>query len=434
MLFSPRFGFNWDVTGTGNTLVRGGVGMFSGRVPFVWLSNAFTGTGGEQLTLICTGTAVPTPTADLDQLPTSCASGGPPTAPTANIVYANPDLKFQQALKYSIGFDHRLPGGVVASVDFLYTKNYSTLYIDDVNLNEGAANAEGRVMYGTIAAGSSTTSRVRKSSSFGSVLEHSNKDAGFNKLLTAQLNKRFSNGLEFGAAYTYSQTKDVFSMTSSIAFSNFNFTSLDGTLANRNLRTSAFDTPHKVLLSTIINLPLGFATSLLYTGTAGTPYGYVVTQDANADGVNGNDMIYIPRSAGEISLTVPADFDRLNVWLAGEKCLVEQRGKLMERNSCRNPWTHFVDFRLGKRINTFNGQGMEITADIFNLLNLINGDWGLNRQTSGFEAATGVLNVAGWDATNNRPRYSVPSTLPSRERVQVGSARWRMQLGIKYVW
>jgi len=57
----------------------------------------------------------------------------------------------------------------------------------------------------------------------------------------------------------------------------------------------------------------------------------------------------------------------------------------------------------------------------------------LNRQTSSFEEATGVLNVAGWDATNNRPRYSVPGTLPSRERVQVGSSRWRMQLGLKYV-
>jgi hypothetical protein len=76
---------------------------------------------------------------------------------------------------------------------------------------------------------------------------------------------------------------------------------------------------------------------------------------------------------------------------------------------------------------------MEITADVFNFLNLLNGDWGLNRETSPFEEATGVLNVAGWDAANNRPRYSVPSSLPSRERVQVGSARWRMQLGVKYV-
>lgn len=433
LLFSPRLGFNWDLAGTGSTVVRGGIGMFSGRVPFVWLSNAFTGTGGEQVTLICTGTAVPTVTADVNNLPTSCAAGGPPTPPLPSIVAVDSDFKFQQALKYSLGLDHRLPGGVVASIDFLHTRNYNTLYIDDVNLIGGTANSEGRVMYGTIAASSSSTTQNRHSSAFRSVLEHTNKDEGYNTLITGQLNKQFSNGLEFGAAYTWSQTKDVYTLTSSIAFSNFNFTALDGTLADRNLRTSGFDVPHKITLRGTAGLPLGFTFSALYTATAGLPYAYVVTQDANADGVLGNDMLYIPNGATEISLSTPADFDRLNLWLAGEQCLVEQRGQLMERNSCRNPWTKFLDVRLAKRINTFGSQALEVTWDTFNVLNLINSDWGLNRQTSGFEAATGVLNVAGWDTAANRPRYSVPSTLPSRERVSVGSSRWRIQLGLKYV-
>lgn len=433
-LFSPRLGFNWDIANDGVTLVRGGVGMFSGRVPFVWLSNAFTGTGGEQVTLICTGGGVPTPTADLDNLPTACAAGGPPSPPTPSVVPVSSDFKFQQALKYSIGVDRRLPGGVVASLDFLHTRNYNTMYINDVNLTEGTANAEGRVMYGTIAASSSSTTQSRKSSDFRQVLLHTNEDQGYSTLITAQLNKRFANNLEFSAAYTWSETKDVYSLTSSIASSNFNFTSLDGTLASRNLRTSGFDTPHKVMLSGSANLPLGFLLSLLYTGTAGTPYAYVVNNDANADGVFGNDLIYIPQSSSDISLTNAADFDRLNLFLAGDECLFAQRGRVMERNSCRNPWTHFVDFRMAKRVETFGGQAMEITADIFNLLNLINGDWGLNRQTSGFESATGLLNVAGWDAAKNRPRYSVPSSLPSRDRVAVGNSRWRMQLGLRYAW
>jgi len=433
VLVSPRLGFNWDLSGKGNTIVRGGVGMFSGRVPFVWLSNAFTGTGGEQLTLICTGDAVPAVTADVDNLPSACATGGPPAPPLANIVAVAPDFKFQQALKYSVGLDQRLPGGVVASLDFLHTRNYNTLYIDDVNLVEGAANAEGRVMYGTIAATSSSTTQNRKSTGFRQVLEHSNVDEGYNTLVTAQLNKRFSGGLEFGAAYTWSETKDVYSLTSSIASSNFNFTALDGTLAHRNLRTSGFDTPQKITLSGSANLPFGFLFSALYTATAGLPYGYVVTQDANADGVFGNDMIYIPNGPNDISLSNAADFDRLDAWLDGEECLVEQRGKVMERNSCRNPWTKFLDIRLATRINTFGSQAMEISWDTFNFLNLLNDEWGLNRQTSAFEAATGVLNVAGWDTANNRPRYSVPSALPGRERVQVASSRWRIQLGVKYL-
>jgi hypothetical protein len=432
-LWAPRLGFNWDVSGTSNTIVRGGVGMFSGRVPYVWLSNAFTGTGGEQVTLICTGAGVPAVTADVSALPQTCAGGGPPTPPLANIVAVDPSFQFQQALKYSIGLDQRLPGGMVGSLDFLYTKNYNTLYINDVNLVEGAANGEGRVMYGTIAAASSSTTQNRKTTAVRQVLLHTNEDAGYNALVTAQVNKLFSNGLEFGVAYTYSKTKDVYSLTSSIASSNFNFTSLDGTLANRNLRTSGFDTPHKVTVSGTTNLPLGFLFSALYTATAGLPYGYVVTQDANADGVNGNDMLYIPNSPSEISLTNDADYARLDEWINGEACVSEQRGHLMERNSCRNAWTKFLDIRLAKRFNTFGTQGLELSWDVFNFLNLLNNDWGLNRQTSAFEAATGVLNVAGFDTANNRPRYSVPTTLPTRDRVQVNTSRWRMQLGLKYV-
>ncbi len=433
LLFSPRLGFNWDVSGSGSTIVRGGIGMFSGRVPFVWLSNAFTGTGGEQVTLICSGAAVPAVTADVNNLPTTCAAGGPPTPPLANVSTVDPDFKFQQALKYSLGVDHRFGGGIVASLDFLHTKNYNTLYLEDINLIEGAANAEGRAMYGTIAASSSSTTQKRKSSTVRQLLEHSNVDQGYNTLITAQLNKLFESGLEFGVAYTWSQTRDVYSHTSSISSSNFNFTALDGTLANRNLRTSGFDTPHKVTLSGTANLPLGFIFSALYTAVSGRPYGWVVTQDANADGVFGNDMLFVPSSPGDISLTNAADYERLDAFLEGEECLVEARGRLLERNSCRNPWTKFLDVRLAKRINTFGSQALEISWDTFNFLNLLNGDWGLNRQTSPFEEATGVLNVAGWDAAANRPRYSVPSSLPSRDRVQVASSRWRMQLGLKYV-
>jgi hypothetical protein len=99
--------------------------------------------------------------------------------------------------------------------------------------------------------------------------------------------------------------------------------------------------------------------------------------------------------------------------------------------------------RLGKRLSTFGTQSMEITADIFNLLNLVNNDWGLIRsnfgQSTEFEQRVAPINLAGFDdrgtadPADDRPRYSVPAVLPTRDQAVLNSSRWRIQLGLKYV-
>jgi len=433
MLFAPRLGFNWDVSGNGSTLIRGGVGVFTGRPPYVWMSNNFANTGMEQVSVTCTTAAtMPAFTMDINTLPQQCA-GVAPTPGVPQVVTTVPDFKFQQALKYSIGIDHKLGAGIVASLDFLYTKNLNDLYPEDVNLRDTTATSEGRAMYGVISSSGSAT-RNRISTKYSNIIEQSNKSGAYSALITAQLAKRFGGNLEFNAAYTWQKVRDYISLTSSQSPSNVQFGTIDGDIHTRNLRPSVFEVPHKISLAGTANVPLGFVMSLIYTGTAGAPYAYVTTQDANADGFAGNDPIYIPKSASDITLSDPAAWDRLNIFIAGQACLNDNRGALMQRGSCRNPWTHFVDFRLGKRIPTFAGQSMEITGDIFNLLNLINSDWGLNRSTTFNENLSGLMGVAGWDAANNRPKYSVPSSLPARDRVSVGSSRWRIQLGLKYVW
>ena len=434
LLIAPRLGFNWDVSGNGSTVIRGGVGVFSGRPPYVWMSNNFANTGLEQATLTCsTAATMPTFTMDITKLPTTCAGGGAATPPIPLVVYTDENFKFQQALKYSIGVDHKLPAGIVGSLDFLYTKNLNDLYPVDVNLVAGTSTSEERAMYGTIGATGSAT-RNRVSTAYSNIIQQGNKSGAYAALMTAQLAKRFGGNLEFNAAYTYQKVRDYISNTSSQSQSNVQFATIDGDIYTRNLRPSVFDVPHKITLAGTANVPLGFAMSLIYTGTAGAPYAYVTTQDANADGFSGNDPIYIPTSATDITLADPAAWDRLNIFIAGQACLNENRGALMQRGSCRNPWFHFVDFRLAKRIQTFGHQSMEITGDIFNLLNLINSDWGLNRSTTFNENLSGLMGVAGWDAANNRPKYSVPTSLPARDRVSVGSSRWRIQLGLKYVW
>lgn len=447
MLVSPRLGFNWDPTGTGNTIVRGGVGIFSGRPPYVWMSNAFTGTGLEQLTLICSAAGtVPVFTAEVANQPRNCAGAGAPNPPTAGVTYFDKNFKFQQSLKYAFGIDHRLPGGVVATVDFLHTQARNQMYQTDENVLLGAVNGEGRQLYANPTAARSpanSASRLLKTNKVLQVIGHSNRSADKSTLFTVQLQKSFASGLSFSGSYTKAKIQDLMTLGSSIASSNLRFTPLVGTLGNRELSTSALDIPHKVALSGSANLPFGLQASIIFTARAGSGYAYVYSNDANGDGITQNDLLYIPRDANDITLAVPADFDRLNAFIVREPCLREQRGRIMARGSCRNPWQKFVDLRLGKAVRLMNGQSFQVSADIFNFMNLVDKDWGLVRETSGFEQVS-FLTMASSGATqydtrgtatqsDDRGIYSVPSVMPALKRVSVGSSRWRIQLGGKYI-
>ena len=455
LLWSPRLGFNFDPTGQGETILRGGLGYFTGRPPYVWLSNAFVGTGLEQVELTCSGlvsgvSVVPAFTVDPANQPTVCAGGAGASTPRPSPSYFVDDFKFPQTFRVSLGADHRLPWGMVATVDFLYSKNVNQLYIEDANLVPQGANSEGRFMYGTIGASGTgsfvaTPTRLTPASgaeAIGAAVLHSNTPLGRTYSGTVQLQKSFAGGVQFNAGYTYSNSKDAISLTSSQAFSNYQFAAVDGPLNDRNLRTSFFHVPHKLTLSGTVNLPLRTALSLIYIGRSGDPYSWIVNGDANADGVNGNDLPFIPSAPGEITLADPTQYAALDEFIESQDCLRENRGRIMERNSCQNPWQNYLNARLATTIPTIGSQGLELSLDLFNLLNFIDRDWGLYKQVSEFEGGPRFLNAAGFDATNNRPiyRFTAPAVIettvfgenPSGAQSGVNRSRWTMQLGARY--
>lgn len=433
-MWSPRVGFNYDVRGNGETRLRGGAGIFSGRPPYVWISNAFGNTGLEQATLTCTtaGT-IPTFTIDVDNQPQACAGGGGATPPTPSIVYFEPDFKFPQNLKIALGLDHQLPAGVVATFDMVVTRSVNQFYITDVNLNGivGFSSGEGgRPLYGTPTSTTTNVSPSRRSAAFRDVLRHRNEGRDRAFQVTAELQKRFSEGVEFRAAYTYSHSEDLFSLGSSIASSNYRFTVLDGTLENRNLRTSVFDIPHKITMSGIFGLPYDVKLALVFIGQSGSPYTYVTSTDANGDGFGGNDPVYVPRNSTDIALATASDSTALFARINAEPCLANNRGHLLPRNSCRNPWTNFLNARLVKVVPTVRGQSLELSMDIFNLLHLVNHDWGQIRQTSGFENAN-LLRQTGYQTANQRGVYAL--AIPQLNFPSQTASRWRVQLGGKYI-
>lgn len=449
-LWSPRIGFNYDLSGDGETRLRGGVGVFSGRPPYVWISNAFGNTGLEQATLVCDATgfagtnangtstldSVPIFTIDADAQPTACKGGLGAAASASSVVFFDPGFKFPQNLKVALGFDHQLPAGIVATFDFIYTKAINQFYLSDVNLRGIIGNSlgeAGRPLYGTPAATSTNIPAARRTTRFNDVLRHRNESSDRAIQVTGEFQKRFSAGLEFRASYTYSHAEDLFTLGSSIANSNWRFTVLDGTVEHRNLRPSGFDIPHKITATGILGLPYDVRLALIYIGQSGHPFTYVTSTDANGDGVSGNDPVYVPRNGADMLFATTADsagfFNRIN----SEPCLANNRGHLLPRNSCRDPWVNLLNARLVKVIPTVNGQSLELSADIFNLLHLVNWDWGVIRTTSGgpgFENEN-MLRQTSYDLATGRGRYALNTRNP--ERPNLTSSRWQIQLGGKYI-
>jgi outer membrane receptor protein involved in Fe transport len=441
ILWSPRLGFNWDVTGQARTIVRGGVGVFSGRPPYVWMANSFTNTGADFIQVTCTGAATPDFTVDPDAQPSACRTGTP-TGVAGEVDYFDPNFKYPQNFRASLGFDQRLPGGFILTLDGYYAKQVNQIYMQDTNiLQDPTVSGEGRAVYGTFDAANGRATTIRRTTAVTSAIYHTNTSAGQTLAGTIQVQKVFANHFQLNAAYTYSHTTDQISATSSQAFSNYQFASIGtGTIADRSVTTSFFDVPSKVTLTGTVDLPLGFDFSVFYTGFSGTPYGWVVNSgpggtrgDANADGIAGNDLVFVPADPTQITLSNPAAYDSLQNFISSQKCLAAARGALLERNSCRNPWLNFFNLRFGWTTPQVKGSGIELTLDIFNFLNFLSSDWGLTKQVSAFEEGPAFLSVAGYDTVNDRPiyRFTQPAVV---ERTIYGqnTSRWTMQLGAKW--
>ena len=443
-LWSPRLGVSYDASGRGRTFLRGGIGLFAGRPAYIWFREAHFNTGRQQLRLACTGEDVPAFTLDPERQPTRCAGI---EEPTPVIAYFDPGFRFPRSLKLAVGADQRLPWGVVGTLDLLYAKGVGQFAERDVNLGPpvGAAAGEGgRALYGSIDSATGQSEPGRRDLAFGPVIEMFNRSGDRAWSLAVQLQKRFVRGTELGAAYTYTDARDRQSTPADRSYDNLSASPLDGTWEHPSLRPSIYSRPHKLMLTGTFDLPLQLDLGFFYTGFSGDPLTYIVLGDANADGIDNlsdhtgdNDPVYVPKDAGDITLANPAEYGTLDRIIRRESCLQRQRGRILERNSCRQRWINSLDVRLTKMLPTANGQSLELSADIFNFLNLLDGNWGLQRFTfqelgTGSFGRVSLLRLEGYDPEHGRGIYSVLK--PHFQEIDPEASRWRLRLSARYRW
>ncbi|HLB36889.1 MAG TPA: carboxypeptidase regulatory-like domain-containing protein [Gemmatimonadales bacterium] len=464
LLLSPRLGFNVDL-GNRETQIRGGAGIFTGAPAYVWYSNAYSNNGTKLGRITCTGGNVPAFDTRLGG-PLQCADGTGIAAGTTigevNIIAA--DTKFPQVLRANLGVDRRLPGNVAATAEFIYTKGINDFFIVNRNLNPSVGtDANGRVMYGTFpGSGVSTPSYMDLTlygpSFNGGVFELRNTNQNDSWSLTGQLQKRFSGSWEGNLGYTYSRAYDVQSFTSSRAISNWRFGRVYSTDQLQDEATvSSFSRPHRVVAGVTYTFPWSAAQtdlSLSWVGQSGQPYTLIAggaggRGDLNADGSNTNDPIYIPNDAAAemtfVNLTDPAgavvatpaeQAAALNQYIAGEPCLAAQRGGIMERNSCRQPWQNFLNLTLRQSLPRFgNNNAVSLELGIFNVLNLLNDDWGQIKSTGRIIFFDyGILQARSYDVAAQQHRFTFNPTEVTNRYVSTTSPfnSYQIQLSARY--
>ncbi|HEX7707019.1 MAG TPA: TonB-dependent receptor, partial [Thermoanaerobaculia bacterium] len=241
MLISPRFGFNWQMGG--NQQLRGGVGVFTGRAPYVWISNAYANTGVEQQTLVCTGTCTTTFNADPFNQPRSFPAGS--GAIRVNLI--DPDLKLPHVLRSTLGYDRDLFWGIRGTAEMIWSRNLEDVYYTDLNSRQtGNHVLDGRPTY----------SRV--SSALTQAVLVTNTSKGEQLLGSLQLNKRFDSGLNVSAMYAHQDATSAFDGSSSQAHSNFQFHHTRGDIFNPEVSRSAYETTHRFNVTGGFNFQTGF--------------------------------------------------------------------------------------------------------------------------------------------------------------------------------
>jgi len=460
--WSPRLGFNYDLTSSDGAAaqVRGGVGLFTGRPPLFWLFGGFSAYGLAARTLQCgalAGDAGPAPPFRPDALHPPLACGGGQTfgsATMGEIDVIDPRLRTPQTMRASLAVDRRLPLGMAATIEGLYTRATRAVVFAPVNLSQPVAvDQHGRVLYGTMsAAGIATPARIEPH--LGDVIAVTTRSGDYAYDVTSELRKE-SRFVDVAISFSVGHARDVESprTVSALLTDNWRFARpVAGRQDVFTLGTSDYDQPHRIRASGTVHSPWRtFSTELLFffVGGSGFPYTYVAggasgRGDLNADGAVGNDPLYIPRSAldtaeirfggtpSEIA-TQQLTFDR---FVDGSACLRSQRGRIMARNSCRSPWMNVTNLAVRQALPGIGAHAFVAEIEVFNFLNLLNPRWGRREMPTGSTLATTsqiplLAQVSATTGPGAQPIYRFDSTMVRNSADNVDSY-YQIQFALRY--
>ena len=420
VMWSPRFGFNWDVKGDNTMQVRGGSGIFTGRIPFVWLgnqsSNARIDLGYEfQLNA----------TAD--------------------------DFKFPQVWKNNVAMDMKFGNGWLATVEGIYSKDVNAVVHRNYNMlpPSGQLTGTGDTRERYLGTENNIYSNAVGFETFleAGAIVMDNTSKGYQFTMTGKLAKKWDWGLSADVAYTYLNAKDLTSIPAEIAADAFQRNPVVGNPNNPAYSWSRYGLKHRVIASAMYKVNYGkFASSfaMFYEAGKGNRYSYTYTGDVNGDAISNNDLIYVPRNSGDIrfgtvengvgveAADAAQQWAALDAFISQDDYLEDRRGRYAERNGAMLPWYGQLDFRFMQDYNFEVGgkkNTLQFSIDVLNLGNMISSDWGVRQ----FATTTRPITVNGVD-NNGTPWMQFDPNLKDSyiDDVSVRS-KWQLQIGLRYI-
>ena len=459
---SPRVGFNWHLTEDKSLTLRGGTGLFSGRLPLVFFTNMPTNSGMVQYQaqinaknaekmgfnmdvfkggLVTDANGKATTQALLDKL---IGLGYPSTitpedgAVPSSISAVDPKFKMPQVWKTSLALDYNFPTSFPFSitVEGIYNKTINGVTISDwsmlpvngfVHLN----GADSRPMYpGTFRTGTKAF-----------VLENTHKGYGYSGSVT--INMRPVEGLSLMAAYTHTASKELTGMPGSAAESAFTYVPTVEGPNNIKLHNSQYVTPDRAVASGTYSDKSGNHFSLIYEAwRGGYNYSYMLANDMNGDGYN-YDALYIPTDEqvknNEFRFASADDAARFMDYVHGDKYLSKNQGKYAEAYSVYSPWVHRLDFSYKHDFKVKIGQSvnkLQLSVDVKNILNLFNSKWGVSKYMNSDLNEGRILKFESVDA-EGYPVFSTPAKVNANidtfvPNISIGQC-WYASVGIKYM-
>ena len=467
VLIQPRVGFNYTFDSARPMQLRGGFGLFQGAAANVWLINPFQNTGVATGVVGCGGAnAACPPTGGIFRADPANQITNLGSPPASNVDFLQDGLGQPSIWKANLAFEHELPWwGVVAGIEYLYTKTETGIFYKHLNLGAPTrTGTDGRDLFYTATAfnpvcwtpgGARLTTgaicsvnnrnRALSNPGFNNVLIASKTREGEGNLATVSLSRPMKNNWSWSLSYTYTDATEVSGLTSSVSNSNW---------ASRAIfspnETGAANSVYLVkdringTMNWRHNFFKGLKTEIGFfvEGRSGKPYSWTYSNDANGDGLAGNDLMFVPKSfgSGEVvflgdTATGKANEEAFWKIVNANGGLSNARGGITQRNSSFSPWTNSIDMRISQQLpGFFKDHKATFVFDVLNVGNLLNKKWGrideIRFQSNGGQPRS-FVNVVGLDAAG-RYIYSVGNVDDFTTRQQRGESQWALQATFRY--
>jgi hypothetical protein len=405
-LISPRVGFNYDVKGDQTTQLRGGSGLFTGRLPFVWIGNQVAN----------------------------------PDFFFYNVTH--PDFKFPQVWRTNIGFDKKFEGGLMLSTDIMYTKDVNAMMVRNYGLKNPTGTLNGvdnRPIY------RSGTDRALVFGAPTNAYVFTNTKDGSSFNFTLQAKKRWANGLFASLAYNFLDAKDASSIEAEISSDAYDRNPAIGNVNQSKLTPSLYGNKHRFV--GVINRKFSYnndkmatTVSLFFEYAQGGRFSYTYAGDINGDGGVNNDLIFVPSDSQVDQMNFSGDEAAQSSQKAAFKSFIKQdeylnenRGEYVEKYGILSPWRSNWDLRILQDFNMGEkGNKFQFSIDVLNIGNLISSKWGVKQIPTNIQPIG--VSVAEDSDGNLTPTYSfdrsVSSTFSDNFDLQ---SRWRLQVGLRYI-